>query len=273
MATPTSFPLVRGRTMRVSALDGCGVPDFGPDNLVVTEGFVSVALTANVSEPEEIVVTNAGGKTCVRDAGSPEFQGYGVEITFCDVTPCLFSLVTGQPVYLGGAGGTEDIGFRMNSDTDLTAKAFALEVWMGVPGVACSGAAGAYGYLLLPFLAGGVVGDFTVENAAITFTVTGAVTKDGNGWGIGPHDVVYSSGTTPAQLPTALDPNDHLLAIYTEMPPPTPTAGCVTFTAPAGGVEALDAPEETAAEAARREELEEAQKAERKAARAGSRSS
>src|SRR6188768_3442122 len=94
---PTSFPLVRGRTMRVTKTDGCCGPAYGPDNMVVTDGFVSIALTANINEPEEILITNANGKTCVRDPGCPEFQGYSVEITFCEVNPCLFSLVTGQP--------------------------------------------------------------------------------------------------------------------------------------------------------------------------------
>jgi hypothetical protein len=231
MPTPTSFPLVRGHAMRVTALDGCGLPDYGADNMAVSEGFVSVALTANVNEPEEIVVTNANGKTCVRDTGSPEFQGYTAEITFCDVTPCLFSLITGQPVVLDAAG--EAAGFRMNSSINLTGKAFGLEVWMGVPGVACSGDAGSYGYLLLPFLTGGVVGDFTIENAAITFTITGAITKEGNNWDVGPYNVTMDvTGLIPSPLPDPLDPDDHLYVIYTEVAPPAPTDGCAALVDP-----------------------------------------
>jgi hypothetical protein len=225
MASPKSFPLVRGRTMRVSKTDGCCAPAYGPDNMVVTDGFVSVALTANINEPEEIVVTNANGKTCVRDPGCAEFQGYGVEITFCEVSPCLFSIVTGQPAYLDANG--DIIGFRMNSGVSVCDSGFALEVWMGVPGVACSGDAGAFGYLVLPCLQGGVIGDFTIENAAVTFTVTGASTKEGNGWGVGPYDVVADANGDPAQLPSALEGDDHLLAIFTTVPPPDETDGCV----------------------------------------------
>jgi len=87
MANPKSFPLVRGRIMRVTRVDGCCAPAYGPDNQVVTDGFVSVALTANVNDAEEITVVNANGKTCVRDPGCPEFLGYGVEIVFCEVSP------------------------------------------------------------------------------------------------------------------------------------------------------------------------------------------
>lgn len=259
MANPKSFPLVRGRTMRVTKVDGCCAPAYGPDNQVVTDGFVSVALTANINEAEEILITNANGKTCVRDPGCPEFQGYNVEITFCEVSPCLFSLVTGQPAVLDTAG--EVIGFRMNSGVSVCDTGFALEVWMGVPGVACSGEGGAFGYLLLPCLQGGVIGDFTIENAAITFTVTGASTKDGNGWGVGPYAVVDDGGQLGA-LPNALDVNDHLLAIFTTVPPPDPTDGCVELAplgdatgatagspgswTPAGSIPPADATEATA---------------------------
>jgi len=220
--------------MRVTKVDGCCSPLYGPDNMVVTDGFVSVALTANVTAPEEIVVQNANGQTCVRDPGCPEFNGYGVEITFCDVTPCLFSLLTGQPAVLNHAGDV--VGFRMNSDTNvcgMESRGFALEVWMGVPGVACLGEEGAFGYLLLPCLQAGVVGDFTIENAAITFTVTGASTKDGNGWGVGPYtDVVTDDTGAPAALPDPLDANDHLYVAFTTQQPPPPTDGCAELVAP-----------------------------------------
>jgi hypothetical protein len=200
--------------------------------MVVTEGFVSVALTASINEPEEILITNAAGKTCVRDPGEAEFQGYAVEITFCEVSPCLFSIVTGQPSVVDANGDV--VGFRMNSGISLAGSGFALEVWMGVPGVACTGDAGAYGYLLLPCLQGGVVGDFTIENAAITFTVTGASTKDGNGWGTGPYDVMpNAAGSAAAPLPDALDPDDHLYVAFTTIAPPVETDGCASLAVPA----------------------------------------
>lgn len=230
MATPNSFPLLRGRTMRVTKLNGCGVPVDGPDSVAVTDGYVSVALSADINEAEEIEVTNANGQTCVRDPGCAEFKGYGVEITFCNVDPCLFSMMTGQDTY-DDAGGNS-IGFRMNSGKKACDYAFALEVWSGVPGVACQGQtaeSGSFGYVLLPFVRAGVIGDFTIENAAVTFTVTGAVTLDGNAWGQGTYNV-YSDGVLAADvLPEALDADDHLLVMYTTIAPPTPTDGCVAY--------------------------------------------
>lgn len=229
MASPKSFPLVRGRTMRVTKLDGCGRPVAGAENQIVTDGYVSVALTAEINEAEEIEVINANGQTCVRDPGCPEFKGYSVEVTFCNVSPALFTMVTGQESVVNAAG--DDVGFKMNSDVSACDSGFALEVWAGVPGVACAGVAGAYGYVLIPYIRAGVIGDFTIENAAITFTVSNATTQDGNGWGTGAYRVVLNNATpaVAAVLPEALDVNDHLYVVFTEVAPPAVTDGAVAY--------------------------------------------
>lgn len=231
MAAPTSWPLIRGRRMRVTKVDNCGNPMPGPSNMAVSKGFISVALTANTNDIEAIEVTNANGEVCVSEPARAEFSGYGVEITFCDVVPCLYSLMTGQPMVQ--SADDEIVGFRMNSDISTSDYAFALEVWMGVPGVACEGIAGAYGYLLLPFVRSGVIGDFTIENAAVNFAITGASTQDGTTWGVGPYNVVPGTGGTGATtLPDPLDDHDHLYVSYTNVAPPEPTDGCAGFVFP-----------------------------------------
>jgi hypothetical protein len=229
MANKNAFPQVRGRVMRVTRLDGCGNPVVGTDSKIVTEGIVTVALTANVTDAEAVTVTNFAGKKCVNDPGSPTFDGYTVEVTFCEVQPCLFAMITGQAQVYDHEGDV--VGFRMNSKVDTTSIGWALEVWMGVPGVACEGDTGAFGYLLLPFLSGGVLGDFTIENGAITFSVSGVTTRDGNAWGTGPYEVVLDEDGDEDVLPYALDVDDHLHVQYTEMSPPAATDGCVALAA------------------------------------------
>lgn len=207
------YPVVRGRRLRATRLDGCGNPVLGPDSTVVTAGFISVALTANVEEGEAINVTNANGDVCVLDQPAPKFTDYSVEITFCDVNPTLFNLMSGQPLV---TNGLDTVGFRMNSEVDAAGSGFALELWTGVPSDACEvGSGQSYGYLLLPFLQGGVLGDFTIENAAINFVLTGARTKKGSGWGVGPYDVVTNPGTSEVQTITVTG---------------TPTGGTFTLT-------------------------------------------
>lgn len=230
MATKNDYSLVRGRRMRVTRLDGCGAPVVGTESSAVTEGFISVAFTAQTTEAEAITVVNAGGKTCIDDKGTPAFNGYGLEITFCGVQPCILEMLTGQPVVTDAED--EVVGFKMNTSVDQSAQAFALELWSGVPGVACeAGAGGSYGYILVPFVSSGVVGDFTIENAAVNFVVTGASTKDGNGWGTGPTSYlpVAGVGGVASALPEALDPDDHLYVVWTSVAPPDATDGCVAL--------------------------------------------
>lgn len=235
MGASRCFSPVRGNAMRVTQLDGCGRPVYGDESVGVSDGFVSVAFTANTDDGEEINVTNAAGKTCVRETPCPTFLGYGVEIEFCQVDPALFAILTGQSPdvdYTGAAAG-----FRVNSDISACDSGFALELWTGVPGVACdpTGDPDAVpgGYLLLPYLQGGIFGDFTVENGAISFTVTGAATKTGSGWGVGPYDVVRGAAG-PQPLETPIVKGDHLLVRYTDVAPPPPACGTQPLLDPSG---------------------------------------
>lgn len=196
MAANKCFPLVRGRVARATRLDSCGRIADRACTSITTEGIVTIALTANIDEGEDINVTNMAGRTCAKDEAEPTFNGYGVAITFCDVDPQLYAMMTNQSVVYDLAGTA--VGFRVNSKVKTGDAAFALEVWSNVPGVVCDdpNAAGSFGYTLLPFIKGGVIGDFTFENAAVSFTITNAATRDGTGWGVGPYNVVPSVGGT-----------------------------------------------------------------------------
>ena len=231
----TCFTPVRGRAMRVTKVDGCGRPVYGDGSQVVSTGFVSVAFTANTEEGEEISVTNAAGEVCVRDTPCPTFVGYGIEISFCKVDPAVFALTTGQDTVKNEV--LDDIGFRVNSEKKICDTAFALEVWTGVPSVQCETGVtigdGTYGYLLLPFIQSGVFGDFTVENAEVTFVVQNAATKTGSSWGVGPNDIQYLKNGSASKLGAAITSGDHLHLQVTNKKPPTDHCGAIPLDDPA----------------------------------------
>ena len=236
MATAQCFSLVRGSAMRVTALDGCGRPVLGPCSSITSEGFVSVAFTSNTDAGTAISVVNAAGKVCIADAACPTFVNYTVEITFCEVNPELLAMITGQnPVF----DTQSDIaaGFRMNSDISPCDSGFALELWSKVPAVACDpadlAAQGSYGYLLLPFLQGGVLGDFTIENDAVSFVVSGAGTKTGSGWDRGPYNVVANANGNPGPLRDPILSGDHLHVQVTSVAPPEGSCDCAPNGIPA----------------------------------------
>ena len=216
---------VRGRRIRVTRVDACGRPVFGDDSQAVSKGFISIAFTANTVESDEINQPNASGEVCIYEPSQPSLSGYGVEIQFCEVDPELFSLITGQEVYLDENG--DAIGLSVGTDIELSDSGFALELWAGSPsGDACSGSAagGSYGYFLMPYLKGGMIGDFTVENGAVTFTITGATTRDNNQWGTGPYDVMINGGGAGPLL-TPIAPKKHVLLILVGVAPPEPFTG------------------------------------------------
>lgn len=219
--TAKCFALVKGRAMRVTKLDNCGNPVPGPASQVVTKGFISVALTANTDEGTAISVTNANGDTCVRDDPSPEFLGYTVEISLCGVDPGLLGLLTGQDVVYDDSGTPLAVGFDVGTDVSLDDTAFALELWSVVTGQACSTGDKAYGYFLLPFVKGGNLGDFTIANDAINFTVSNAKTQDGNAWGVGLYDVLKDSTGADSPLLDPIGADKHLRVIQVTKAPPT----------------------------------------------------
>jgi len=204
-------------------LDSCGAYTFGDAKQVTTGGYISVALTGELDEGESIEVKNAAGDLCIDDQPAPRFKFYTAEITFCDVDPELYALMTGQSVVLDSAG--DAVGFRVNSDVSAGDTNFALEVWTGIPADACDpGTTGSWGYLLLPRFQAGQIGDFTIENAAINFSVTGAKTLKGSPWGTGPYLVVNASGV-PAVLGSAIGSADHLHVQRTTLAPAITHAG------------------------------------------------
>lgn len=218
---------MKGRRLRVTKVDSCGRPIFGDGSQAVSSGFISAAWTANTDDTDEINQQNAAGDRCLYAPAESKLSGYTLELQFCEVDPELFSLVTGQRVYLDANG--VPIGFAINTKVSLNGQGFALEIWAGSkPTNTCDtpGVAAEYGYFLTPFLTGGILGDYTIENGAINFTISGATTRDGNHWGVGPYQVMpNAAGTAAATLPTALDVNDHMLVVATTIAPPDPFYG------------------------------------------------
>jgi hypothetical protein len=115
------------------------------------------------------------------------------------------------------------VGF--DSDTRKPSVSFALEVWSKLAGTACADGTRQYGYTVFPFLKGGRVGGFSFENGAVQFTIAGAQTRDGNGWGVGPFDVDRDEASAPSPLNAALGVNTHYRNILVTLDPPEASCG------------------------------------------------
>lgn len=220
MGKQQNASLYKSKRMRATLLDNAGRPIYGPESVVVTSGQISTTFTPNVEEGESISQPNGNGDTCLNVPGTPTFTGFAVESTFCKVEFALFELLTGNPVVLNDDGTI--VGIDEGTDIDLSNVNFALELWTGaqVDSAPRDGAEGAWGYILAPFLSGGTLGDITIENAAITFTVTGMQTKNGAAWGSGPYNVDLVGGVA-APLFKPLTSRKHRRIITVEIAPPS----------------------------------------------------
>lgn len=232
------FSPILGKRLRITRLDECGnVPAIGTANSwIATDGFITVNLSSEIEDGAEIVQKNASGGLCVNEKLNNSFKRFNVELTLCGVNPSLLSFVTNAQTYADYAG--DIAGFKI-AEGAITNK-FALELWTGLAGQACSNSNVASGYLLLPLVQAGQLGDIEVggENA-INMTMSGGYTIGDNNWGTGPYNVVYNASQVASKLPTALDDGDHLLLIDTALAyPPTacdPQPMPTDVTAPVGG--------------------------------------
>jgi hypothetical protein len=211
--------------MRATVLDAAGMPVFGDDAVVTTKGYITVAYVTNSqTKGDAINVTNASGESCISEAATPTVSGYTVEATFCEVDYRLFEILTGQRVLLDD--NSVAIGIAESVDVDLATVNFALELWLG------SKDAGVYGYVLTPFLRGGIIGDVSVDNAAITFKISGMTTRSGSAWGKGPYAVQTVSGV-PAVLKDAVTAHEHRRWLSVDVAPPAVFEGSTPLLDPA----------------------------------------
>lgn len=231
------FSPVLGKRLRVIELDTCGAVVAG-SRYVSTDGFVTVTLSSEVEDGTEIIQRNAAGQLCVNERMSDSFKRFTAEIEFCGVNPSLLAIVSNAESYMDYAGDVA--GFTV-PEGEIN-KRFALELWTGLSGQAClpgEATDEASGYLLLPFVQAGVLGDIAIDGEnAVTFSLTGAYTRGGNGWGTGPFNVLRDDTSAPAPLPLALDPYDHLLLIDTALAPPPVACDPVVYAAEPTGATA-----------------------------------
>lgn len=217
--TKTLTP-VRGRRYRFTREDACGNPVYGDNGQVVTKGVITATFTSTTSETDEIRVVNSGGETCIYEPAITNLEGFSVDINVCGMDPDMFNMLTGAPVYTDVDGVI--VGNFFDIDVNLEDFAAGLEIWTGLASGDACGEVGEveYGYVALPFLKGGRLADFTIENGAINFTITGMTTRRGGSWGKGPYNVVVNAGDVAGPLLEAFTSTAVMLAIRTKVAPP-----------------------------------------------------
>jgi hypothetical protein len=228
------FTPIRGRRMRVTRVDTLGRAVSGPCSTVVTGGFVTAEITAEIEEGETTTVRTAGGDVCVSERGCDTLNWYNISIEFCQVDPDLFAMINPTWTKLFDYNG-DTIGWEESHSYSCDAG-FALEVWSDVTGYTPTdpNAEGAWVYYLMPFVVGGTLGDITIENGAVSFTISGR-TKKGSQWGKGPYNVMRNApdGVCGPMI-TPFNPEAPRRIFLTTCAPPEAACGCQPLSSPEG---------------------------------------
>ena len=218
MATKTLNSL-KGRVIRITRLDSCGVPVVGACSSIVTAGFISVGFAPEVEAGEEFTQKNAWGDFCVSEKDPDRTKWVNVTMTMCDVDPDVLDMVGGgTPI----TDGTDTIGASFGQNGNL--EAFAVEVWTKQAGGACDGGTPEWGYFVAPYVANGNLdGEITIENGTLTLGLKGEAQKATADWGVGPY------GDNPLIAAAGFPVDDHIAYVTTTVQPPAPTDGCVAL--------------------------------------------
>lgn len=211
-------------------MDDCCAPVTGGTcDFVVSESFVTLNLTAEIEEPDEFIVKLANGKLCINETGCASLKRYNVELEICNADPDLFEIVSGVNTVTDFQGDV--VGFQVDENLGECNK-FALEFWTKVIGDECvdpTTGEQQYLYWLLPCVSNGRIGDLTIENGPLTWTLT-AEALPSSTWGIGPHNVVPQNAANDCgPLLNPLGEETALHVQFTTCPPPTEQCGCQDF--------------------------------------------
>lgn len=215
---------LRGRRIRVTRVDGCGRPIYGPGNQAVSKGFTEVAFDNEVTDGAEIEVTNAAGEICIADKACDTIKWFTAQITLCEVDPSVIAIMNPSVVpYLNDEG--ENIGYTEFGDL-ICDEGFALELWTDIQGGgdACEGGGeGQWGYMLLPWVVALAPEPITIGGDEITVALNGR-TKYGGGWGRGPYPVELV-GNVPSRMREPISSRALRRTFWTGVRPPEPVCG------------------------------------------------
>ncbi|MFJ1459747.1 hypothetical protein [Nocardia sp. N2S4-5] len=247
------FGVVRGKAARFTKANRCGRPIEGEGNYAVTKGFVTSTLTPVLKDAEELEQQNADGDICASDRTAPEIKWFEVQMEFCGVSTCIWTMLGGWAPVIDYKG--DPVGFETTRKV-VTDSGVVMELWTGtssddacatpttddVFGQSDEATGDLYGYFLVGVKEWQLSGGLEIGRQVSTFTLSG-ITYDIRGWGRGPYNVVpIDASLTPGRLlapvGSLVDGISDLHVESTPIAPPAPTDGCCTlavqsiFTAP-----------------------------------------
>lgn len=240
MAGPYSSTnaLVRGKVVRLSLLDQCGVPVY-TKGTYTTDGFIQAQTTKNYDQGDEIKVRGANGIIQVHEPGRASFINFSFQLDLIKVNPGVITMLTGDAGVLDY--NSTLVGWEENELVQLTSN-FAVEIWTAASAARCSLGSLVSGYMLYPLISQAWMEIDSVADKEVNVSVHG-VSYANPAYGKGPYGGTGSSIpgpvagdalNTPSRLLQSVSATAHRHFEITPIAPPAPSPadGPQTFTGP-----------------------------------------
>ena len=223
---------IKGRRMRLTALDECGAPDYNsPCGVIVTSGFISVTWSDEVETGDEYTQKNAWGDFCIAEKDGDRVKWTNVTISMCEIDPEILVMLGGAVPNLNEDGAMVGAFFTSQPNP----LSYAVEVWTKKAGTDACGSAGGdveWGYFAGYNVRNGMLdGDLTIESAPLALNLKGELYGANAAWGVGPYP------DNPTENATGVPAGSLRYIGVTTVQPPDDTDGCVAIT-PATGATA-----------------------------------
>lgn len=216
-----TYTPIKGKIMRVIALDTCGTPITGTAGAqTVVSGFTKVASKAQYENGAEYLVKTADAQLCVNEIDPSILKRFEVTVDLCSLDPGMVGTVVSPARILTFSEAPTGTGFALAEGTN--SAHFSLEVWQRVTGAGACDPSGAvrWVYNAWPHLFDGKIGDYSIEAApsqlefVANSKAVGALWTAGASWlGAGAISVVP----------------DHWLQNLTTVAPPAVTVGLQSY--------------------------------------------
>jgi hypothetical protein len=158
------FTPIKGRVLRVVALDDCGVPVSGAGSgVVVAAGFTQVQQSAEYETGTEFFERTADGSLCVNQKDPDILKRLNLTVDVCQVDPGMLSTISLVRLLTASESPT-GTGFALAEGAPT--GHFSLEVWQRDAGSdACADGETRWVYNAWPHLVNPKIGDWTIANA------------------------------------------------------------------------------------------------------------
>ncbi|MFC1418729.1 hypothetical protein [Streptacidiphilus cavernicola] len=223
-----------GDRIRITQLDGCGRPVYGPCSAVVTDGIVNLTLSPEVDDGDAKESKNFSGGYCYSQPACPTIKYWNTTIEWCEVNFAAFKFINPSYEIVYDEDGIP-IGYYSSNTIDCS-RGYALEIWLQLAGSsdACKGeeAEGLWGYMVVPWITGGAPDDIKLGGTdAITWTTKGT-SKNSGGWNKGPYEVLRDKDGNPVALPQKFKDDQPWAMFQTTVAPPEIDCDCVEVDRP-----------------------------------------